>query len=135
MQLPSGRMEWIFTSYLGAAGVVFLGMVFSSFTRFPAQLTGVVEHLLDALGQGGEHRFPEQGIQPCEEQSAQNNSNQDFDRGVNVAFPAAPGKDAAGFGGGNDRLDFQLANEMFHGISPLFKMVGHRVGDVAFVIQ
>jgi len=68
---------------------------FSSFSKCPVSLTGVVEHFLDALYEGRQHRFSEQSIQPRKEQSAQNHGNQDFDRGVNVALPGVLGKDVS----------------------------------------
>jgi len=78
----------------------------SSFSKCPASLTGVIEHLFNALHKGWQHRFPEQGIQPRKEQSAQNNGNQNFDRGVNVALPGVPREDGATFG--SCRADFFL---------------------------
>jgi len=73
-------------------------MVCSSFSKYPAKLTGVVEHFLNTLDQGRQYCFPEQGVQPRKEQSSQHHGNEDFDGGVNVAFPGIPREDGAAFG-------------------------------------
>ncbi len=78
-------------------------------------LATIVEHFLDPLGQGRQHRFPEQGIKPCKEQGAKDNRQQDFDGCVNVALPADIGKDIAGSGNCCNSLILQLAKQEFHG--------------------
>ena len=64
---------------LGNGRCCILRQVYSSFSKFPVFLTGVVEHFLNALGQGREHRFPEQGIKTRQKQGANDNRQQDFE--------------------------------------------------------
>ena len=78
-------------------------------------LTSIVEHFLDPLSQGRQHRFSEQGIKPRKEQGAKDNRQQDFDGCVNVALPADIGKDIADFGNCCDGLFLQLAKQKFQG--------------------
>ena len=51
-----------------------------------AGLTGIVEHLLDAVYQRGQHRVLEQGIQAGQQECAEHHCDQDLDRRVNIAL-------------------------------------------------
>jgi hypothetical protein len=102
-------------------------------------LACIIEHFLDPLGQGRQHRFPEQGVQTGQQQGAQNDGDQDFDGRIKLAFPAVAGEDTAGSYGGRGSLVLQLAKQMFHGFSSLYSIcvpiVGHGIRDIAFFVH
>lgn len=56
-----------------------------------AQRAGVVEHILDALVQGGHDHIAEQSVEARQQQSAQHHGNEDLDGGVDVALTGAAG--------------------------------------------
>ncbi len=49
-------------------------------------LASIVEHFHNSLGKCRQHRFPKQGIEPCQKQSPKDNGNQNFNGRVNVSF-------------------------------------------------
>ena len=54
-----------------------------------AQRAGVVEHILDALVQGGHDHIAEQSVEARQQQRAQHHGDEDLDGGVDVALTGA----------------------------------------------
>ena len=69
---------------------LFSSISFCYFSCFPVldrcSLSCVVEHVLNPLCKGRHHHIPEECIKTCQEQCAENDCDQDFDRRIHVVL-------------------------------------------------
>ena len=65
----------------------------------PSASAGVVEHLLDALSHGGHDRVVQHSVQAGQHQGAQNDGDQHFDGGIDIALAGVAADGAAVEGG------------------------------------
>ena len=94
-----------------------------------------IEHLSDALSNGGHDGGVEQGVQQTQKQGADNNGDEDLDTGIDVAFGLGVGD--CGYGTGSQGCDLGAdgVHEFLHSKLPLslnydFVLVGW-MGDLA----
>ncbi|BAE86355.1 hypothetical protein DSY4566 [Desulfitobacterium hafniense Y51] len=81
-------------------------------------LISIIEHVLDPLFQGRKNRFPEQGIEAGQDQSADDNGDQNFNGGVHKAFTALGREQILSHNGFFRDLRAYLIDEFFHRYLP-----------------